>query len=306
MTKMLAAHGSKLLELCAHAKKSVFIAAPFIKLSAIKRVIEVIPPDIPLNIVGRFTTEDLVAGVTDLSVVDYVWDRPKSVIFLHPLLHAKLYRIDASSLVGSANLTYRGLGWCPRPNIELLIETPSDEKNVCLLENFLLSTSTKFTKEIRDSLEASCLAEDASFTIEGIKEDSSVWVPTCRRPELLWEIFQGSTLPKCSVAVIENGKQDLNILGIPAWVPENSFKSWIAALLKATPFYQKLMQQYEHNEVLDDHSALEWVEKELLIGRDDITPRDAWDNIKAWIKAFSDDMKVIAQHEAVILKSRQK
>ncbi len=58
--------------------------------------------------------------------------------------------------------------------------------------------------------------------------------------------------------------------------------------------------------MLDDNSALEWLNKEMLRGRDDLTPQDAWENIKAWIKEFSDDMKVIAHHEAIIFKSRPK
>lgn len=296
--------GNKLLELCATAQSTIFLAAPFIKLSTIKRVVQSIPDDVQLTIVGRFAIEDLLSKVTDLSVADYIWDRPKSELLIHPSLHAKLYRIDTSAMIGSANLTFKGLGWCLAPNIELMVNVSAKEPDVIAIEQFLRTHSIAFSHEIYEKLKDSCTSINTSSTAEDVAEIPQTWVPSCRRPELLWHIYQGNILSKCSLDVMESGKKDLIALEIPSWLPKKEFKYWVRAVFKSTPLYHALMYYWHDNVELDDKSAVEWLEKSILCDSKELLAQDAWANIKAWVKEFSDDMKVVPRDEAIIPKNR--
>lgn len=103
--------GTELSNLCAEANKEVLLAAPFIKVSVLEKLMNKISPDVSLRCITRWFPEEIVAGVSDLEVWSLIQQRSNSSLWLRPDLHAKYYRADQRCLVGSANLTGKALGW---------------------------------------------------------------------------------------------------------------------------------------------------------------------------------------------------
>jgi len=114
----MAGPGAKLLEICANAR-SWFIAAPYIKVDALGKVFKSSPATESLVCITRWHPSDILAGASDIGCRSLVAERGGS-FRLHPSLHAKYYRFDGISLIGSANLTASAMGWAPHSNLEIL------------------------------------------------------------------------------------------------------------------------------------------------------------------------------------------
>src|SRR5690606_13352584 len=122
--------GDQLEQLCRSTTQTLWLVAPFIKQVTLKRLLEHVAPEVTIDCVTRWRLDEIVAGVSDLGVWLLIRERPNSTLWLRSDLHAKYYRGDHQALVGSANLTNTALGWSPRPNLELLISSRSEERRV--------------------------------------------------------------------------------------------------------------------------------------------------------------------------------
>lgn len=289
--------GDKLLALCASAKKDVFLAAPFLKLGAMKRICSVIPDGIPLTVVGRFSADDLRAGVSDLAVVDLLADRGKTTFFVHPTLHAKIYRVDEQALIGSANITFKGLGWSSIPNIEILINASSHDSIVGGTEEIIRTQAFPLSHDMYKMLEQT--AKPSQEEKEELESNTAIWVPHCRRPEFLMVIHQTGNSSQCTDDVVENAKYDLAVLQVPSGLSKEDFIKWLNVLFCSTPIYKMLVEQCKQSERFNDDNAVEWLNK--LLQDDALTPQDAWSNIKAWLRFLKSDLMVVTAGEAVIL-----
>ncbi|MFM6208190.1 phospholipase D family protein, partial [Planktothrix sp.] len=103
--------GEQLQNLCLNAQVEIIIAAPFIKASILKKLLDSIKSGLPIKCVTRWFPEEVLAGVTDLEVWLIIESYPNSSLWLRNDLHAKYYRADQQCLIGSANLTANALGW---------------------------------------------------------------------------------------------------------------------------------------------------------------------------------------------------
>ena len=97
---------------CARSGDRLFwIVAPFVKLDALERLFESTTPGRGLKVVCRWRPSDLVAGVSDLGVFEYL-KKKQCHLYLNQQLHMKLYAFESNiALCTSANLTLRGLGY---------------------------------------------------------------------------------------------------------------------------------------------------------------------------------------------------
>ena len=71
---------------------------------------------------------------------------------VHPHLHAKFYSNGRKTLVGSANLTSRGLGWRAPSNVELLVALPADFPGLADWESALLNSAVEATEQLREQI----------------------------------------------------------------------------------------------------------------------------------------------------------
>ena len=103
--------GERLKSFLGKAKIRVMLCAPFIKEKVLQTILEVVPEPVPVQIVTRWRAKEVAAGISDLEVFHIAKERSNTTLALLDDLHAKLYLADEQCLVGSANLTGRGLGW---------------------------------------------------------------------------------------------------------------------------------------------------------------------------------------------------
>jgi len=289
----------RLIEICKVATKDVFIGSPFIKLGALKKVLAVIAPEVPLVVVVRFAPMDIASRVTDAGIVDLLLARPGTSILAQPSLHAKLYRADDRVLMGSANLTSRGLGWCFGANVELLIEVPPNNEDIVAVEMLLKQTAYPLTPEIVQTVLASLPSRSAMDDLFEIDDVS--WLPACRRPEFLWQIYTGGDAPVLP-AVWKAGKRDLTLLEIPPHLPRSIFEKVLKSAFISSQFYRELAAQIVKNG-LSDSSAEEWLVQKF--SKDMIeTPRDTWAVAKEWLRQFNPGHFHFGPHEEKIIVAK--
>jgi hypothetical protein len=99
----------------------------------------------------RWRAEDLICGASELAVYELARERGFAV-FMQQDLHAKFAISDRKNLIlGSANLTGRGLGIVSQTNVEAGIVTTVGQPELEALEN-ILSRSILVTPDIYDRL----------------------------------------------------------------------------------------------------------------------------------------------------------
>ena len=76
--------------------------------------------------------------------------RTGAELYVHPLLHAKLYRFDDTAFFGSANLTGKALGWTAPANLELLHASPEMLPDLVAFEADLLKSALRVDAAYRD------------------------------------------------------------------------------------------------------------------------------------------------------------
>lgn len=293
--------GEKLLTLCSSASNEVFLASPFIKLEALEHICAAVPAHIPMTIIARFSESDLQAGVSDLEVIDLLSLRDNANFLIHPALHAKLYRADNQVLIGSANITSKGLGWCALPNIEILTNLSASEPHIVATEKLIRENSFPITPERYLALKAA-IARRPIVDKEKDIQGAPLWIPSCRRPELLNDIHHGRKTSLCTDDVLESAKLDLQALSIPSWLSDEDFTPWLNTVFRTTPIYGMLVDRCRISNPFEDKEALEWIES--LGSSTPLSAKDAWESLKAWIRFLNPDIMVIPVSEALILARR--
>jgi len=99
------------------SSSSFMIISPFIKLSALKIIID--ESDACEQIIVRWKANDIISNVSDLEVYDYCKEK-NIALFINPRIHLKAI-IDnfQRCVLGSSNITNRGLGIANDHNYEL-------------------------------------------------------------------------------------------------------------------------------------------------------------------------------------------
>jgi len=124
-----------LLNHIGQAKSSVYIIAPFIKLSIIKKIITSLyhKSDVKINLCSRFDKNVFTQKSSDLEVFEVLLNHPvfsnRISLFKMNKLHAKVYIIDEKIMfISSSNLSYAGLN--SSYEIAIKIENTEDIKGV--------------------------------------------------------------------------------------------------------------------------------------------------------------------------------
>jgi len=241
--------GSQLEELCSQAYNEVILVAPFIKASALARLLSQITHEAELRCATRWRPEEVIAGVSDLEVWALLEERPHASLWLRPDLHAKYYRADQKCLVGSANLTSTALGWINQLNLELLVPLPANNAQLVDFEKELFAGSVQVDQAIFDQMQLAVQSlkeqypkpnylepsrelnpqEDAQETIA-----TAAWLPTLRNPEDLYLAYSGR-LEELSTASREAALLDLLAFPIPPDLPKSAFQVYVGSLLLQKP-----------------------------------------------------------------------
>lgn len=111
-----------------NSSTSLFIFVPYIKLEALKALLEDVQSCKAIFV--RWETKDLITGASDLEVYNYCKERGIQ-LFRNRRLHLKAFIDDYKScFLGSANISGRALNFPPAPNYNYELATTVDNLSI--------------------------------------------------------------------------------------------------------------------------------------------------------------------------------
>jgi len=168
----------------ADSKKKLIIFSAFIKSRAFEWLVpQVIEKHLNVKIIARWDINDLLSGVSDLSI----YERCKELNWefrVNTALHSKLYLIDSSiGYLGSNNLTGAGLGLNTNNNIEFSTEIRPNMGDLQKIDKYL-NSSTLMNDELYEEIKQ--FVEDNKTTKERIKWPDSIMDKLKTNTDYLW------------------------------------------------------------------------------------------------------------------------
>lgn len=131
------------------ATREILLVAPFIKSSAVERVIAQVSDSVGVTVVTAFRFSDFVMGASDIDALLTVSRLGTGAVRVLRSLHAKMYCVDWSVWwVGSANFTASGLGFCKEPNFEIMARADRPSAEILDVTQAVLSASIPVEMEI--------------------------------------------------------------------------------------------------------------------------------------------------------------
>jgi len=290
--------GIKLENLCRNANREILLVAPFIKQATLQRLLTIIPAGITLRCITRWKPEEIASGVSDVEIWYFLKDSPNFSLALRSDLHAKYYRVDEQCLIGSANLTHKGLGWSMPSNLELFVPLPAETEQLKIFERELLRNCVEVDQNLFNQVsetvqllrqqfpESIALINDSKqdqppYNLK--QEDSQIWMLTLRYPECLYLAYS-KQWDKLTTATQEAANQDLNAFSIPSYLSEETFNSYIGTLL----LQKQVVQQVD--EFVKTPQRFGAVKNFLLSLDDTITNTSeashTWQTLMRWLLYF--------------------
>ena len=306
--------GDAVLELIRNATSRIVIVAPYIKSATIRRLLKTIPDMVSeLACITRWLPEDIVSGVCDLEIFDDVTQIQGGRLLVHPHLHAKYYSNGQETLVGSANLTSRGLGWHTPANVEILVALPAEFPGLADWESTLLDSAVEATEQLREQIRVQ--AEQIKQTgpayhspeVEdetGEDEQVALWVPQCPVPERLWAVYRGRGADTMVSSAFKAAQDDLAALSPPQGLTEDLFIAYVVGILRQTPLFTEIDKLASTG--LTDTKAHEFLSDQLS-GHTGGTNEygQIWRIVKSWLIYFFPESYRLETGQEVLVKGRE-
>lgn len=230
----------KLTRACERAKEVVLVA-PFARQSTIERLPLKNVESLSLFVRGAFA--DFSSGASDLELIQYINDM-NGKVYVCQTLHAKYYRADKTILIGSANLTARGLGLAGAlSNFEILC-SPPDDFDADHFEREILRLSVMVTPQFRvvlnknlDELKRNGLSVPSPDALAN-------WMPHVANPVYLWDAYRGEEnhIPVAEQRIAAD--MDLQTLSLPNGLSKVAFHAWLRAILLTAPATARLLAEF--------------------------------------------------------------
>ena len=179
--------GGRIRTLFESAMGEVSVVAPFIKVNALRSLLDVIPTDTPLHCATRWLPREVAAGVSDPEILDMLEERGNFTLSLVDKLHAKLYIAGERCLAGSSNVTLAGLGEGEERNIEVLVETTIADPGIAATLEEISQAKRPATRLMAQT--ARRLADSLSASMVSTVDLEAPWFPNSRRPEYAYRFY---------------------------------------------------------------------------------------------------------------------
>ena len=298
--------GKGVIDLVRSSRNRIVIAAPYIKSHPLRSLISHIPDNITEFVcITRWLPEDIASGVCDIEIFEDVTNLKGGELRVHPHLHAKYYSNTNQCLVGSANLTGRGLGWHTPANVELLVALPGDFPGLSNWEAALLESSVTATKELRDQIlaEADRIQKPIyhSPEVEESEESNIIWVPTCTVPDRLWKVYQGSGADSIVTSAYDAAQSDLAALSPPHGLDQALFEAYVSGILRQMPFVSEIDGLASTG--VTDLQAHQFLSEQL--GIDVTSAEHSWRVLKPWLIHFFGDSYRLEIGQEVLVKGKE-
>lgn len=291
--------GKRIRLLFEHVEDDVAIIAPFIKMDALRSLLNVIPVSSHLRCVTRWIPREVAQGISDVQVFDALAERGNATVSLVDNLHAKMYIAGTRCLVGSANLTLAGLGERgEHSNIEVLVETDTQDLGIVSTLDQIALVERIATREIAES--ARLLAESLSGMVSSKNQRTLPWFPGSRTPEQAFRVY--SIPQKGFVSMAERIlRRDVALSDIQPGLDDRQFRDAIRELLYAIPIAQKFLDSADDTflTVADAYPGLQG-----MIG-DQFSAEELWQSFVQWVAWFFPEKVMIQERTELTLRRAQ-
>lgn len=258
---------SALTELLESGDSVSLLIAPFIKIDALRVLVEQKQSSGKLQVVIRLKPDDLLSGASDLSIYPYLRDQGVQLFYNHSI-HLKLFVFESNCcLVTSGNITGRGLGLSANSNVEAgaLVQLDVDDWNRIY---DLLNASRVFddqlynrlAKYVADATPASSPpvfewpeGEGKRFTISSL--------PATEDVEVLSRAYFSDTLDSYSSEAVRRFAHDLATFRIPAGLSEVALQTELSANFRKSPFVSEFIALLKSKGSLRFGAANDWIHR---------------------------------------------
>lgn len=262
----------------------VVVVSPYIKKETTKWVLSLINPRAKIQVLTRANLQDFIHGASDIESWQEIWKKGGKV-FIEQNLHAKYYRFDDVVLIGSANLTEKGLNRCRDPNIELLCVMDYDN-GIEKIERGFFSNRTAIAedqfnelKEVVDNYRAKEVINSLDLQLKKLTKFYEMrfqevklpdeWCFKTKKPSNLWKFCEKpSDLDQISQ---QCAAHDLNAMRILPWdgMLRDEFYRLISARLHNWGLLNKLNYYFDNNQTKDrPYLSYGFIQKNLGLQRD--------------------------------------
>lgn len=291
--------GARIRALFQEEVGNLTVIAPFIKVDALRSILEVIPRGVHIRCVTRWLPEEIAAGISDPEILDLLEEHGDYRLTLADRLHAKLYIAGTRCLVGSANITSSGLGESERGgNIEVLVETTKDDSAVIATLEEIAKIERIATKSMAQVVRhlARCI-ENHKPSWEML---DSHWIPCSRHPDRAYILY---TCPPADfiTAADQILLKDLALANLPPGLNENEFQKSIRNLLAEIPVADSILSSTE-DEVLTRADANSWLN---VVATEDYSTQDLWLAFVQWVAYFFPDRVMVQEITELSLRRAQ-
>lgn len=292
--------GDRLRALFSEEEGSVGIVAPFIKVDALRSLLDVLSENVQVRCTTRWRPREVAAGVSDPEILDLLEKRGNSTLSVVDELHAKLYFAGDRCLAGSANVTRAGFGESAGGgNIEVLVETSTTDPFVAATLARVREVERPASRSMADTVRR--LADTLITSLRPVADLEARWLPLSRRPDQAYRLYSTPSADFVS-RVDQLLLEDVAMANVPAGLEEKDFRESIRRLLAGIPLGASLLGRKEDVVVRRGELGEELRELARQTGGG-FTEEDVWRSFVEWMTHFFPD-KLMKQEVAEVALRR--
>ena len=290
--------GDRIRALFERAAQEILVVAPFIKLDALRSLLEVIPSDLHFRCVTRWLPFEVAKGVSDPEILYLLEERGNFTLSLADRLHAKLYIAGDRCLAGSTNVTLAGLGAVEESNIEVLVETTITDSGIAATLEEIAQAERPATRLMAQSVRE--LAANLSDSQSSLADNNAPWYPISRRPEDAYSFYKrpSGRSDKAADGILV---KDLAYSNLQPGLEEDEFRIAVRSLLSAIPICKALLDATKDTTVTRA-DAFPYLE---TISGEGISTSDLWHALVHWMAYFFSDKVMIQEITEIALRRAQ-
>jgi len=292
-----------------NTENELIIICPYIKLEAIKLLLESVKSNVKIVVVARWKINDLIFGSSDVEVFEYLKNLGHN-FYIHKDIHLKIIIKDKKEiLIGSANITGSGLGLLDNSNIEAIAIDSLDEVHLPKINSILRESVqvdqnliNKISKEI--ALHKDLKEEQVEINKELKKLEDKIFIKN--KLNIIVDDFPFNSSPELFIKSIKNGdynlsvKHDYKLFKLKdekfdlerlkhEFLQSNAYL-WQLENIKGSNLFGKYSELL-HNSLVDDPKPYRKEVKELV------------SNMFNWTEEFSDEYEVVKHaHTSSMIK----
>lgn len=286
------------MALAAASRREFVMCAPFAKERVVAEVLSAVREGVGIRLFTRWRPDEVAAGVSDTAVLSVVRSRGGSV-HLFDRLHAKYYRNEENTLVGSANLTATALGWNRNPNLELLV-APLRGDAFAKIEQVLMEGCTVATDALAQEVDKIAALLPVTVpeveVVEGIPSPQ-LWIPSLRMPSDLYQAYRlgaSSLASRSGVAAAA----DLNYLDLPPGLEKDQFDQLVGHRIRTQPLFIQIDEYIKAPRRFGEMRR--WLSEVAELDRS--RAEDSWQTLMRWMFEFMPERyrRTTARHTEII------